>query len=67
MVLFLSFFMLVSGDMFKRKLVKMAGTTLSQKKISVHMLDEINRQIQRYMVMLVVDQCHGWRADPGSC
>ncbi|MGT2431495.1 AI-2E family transporter [Cupriavidus basilensis] len=53
-VLFLSFFMLVSGDMFKRKFVKMAGTTLSQKKISVHMLDEINRQIQRYMVMLVV-------------
>jgi predicted PurR-regulated permease PerM len=53
-VLFLAFFMLVSGDMFKRKFVKMAGTTLSQKKISVHMLDEINRQIQRYMVMLFI-------------
>ncbi|MDF3837800.1 AI-2E family transporter [Cupriavidus basilensis] len=53
-VLFLAFFMLVSGDMFKRKFVKMAGTTLTQKKISVHMLDEINRQIQRYMVMLLV-------------
>ncbi|WP_416052421.1 AI-2E family transporter [Cupriavidus basilensis] len=53
-VLFLAFFMLVSGDMFKRKFIKMAGTTLSQKKISVHMLDEINRQIQRYMVMLLV-------------
>ncbi|WP_420996868.1 AI-2E family transporter [Cupriavidus sp. 30B13] len=53
-VLFLTFFMLVSGDMFKRKFIKMAGTTLSQKKISVHMLDEINRQIQGYMVMLLV-------------
>lgn len=53
-VFFLAFFMLVSGDMFKRKFIKMAGTTLSQKKISVHMLDEINRQIQRYMVMLLV-------------
>ncbi len=53
-VLFLSWFLLVAGDMFKRKFVKMAGKTISQKKISVHMLDEINRSIQRYMLMLLI-------------
>ncbi|MDT6964662.1 AI-2E family transporter [Cupriavidus sp. SZY C1] len=53
-VLFLTWFLLLAGDMFKRKFIKMAGKTISQKKISVHMLDEINRQIQRYMLMLLV-------------
>ncbi|KAI3589353.1 hypothetical protein D9X30_4936 [Cupriavidus sp. U2] len=53
-VLFLTWFLLLTGDMFKRKFIKMAGKTLSQKKINVHMLDEINRQVQRYMIMLLV-------------
>ncbi|WP_422650230.1 AI-2E family transporter [Cupriavidus sp. H18C1] len=53
-VLFLTFFLLVSGDMFKRKFVKMAGRTLTQKKVNVHMLGEINRAIQRYMLMLLI-------------
>ncbi|RZT42097.1 putative PurR-regulated permease PerM [Cupriavidus agavae] len=53
-VLFLTWFLLLAGDMFKRKFIKMAGKTISQKKISVHMLDEINRAIQRYMLLLVV-------------
>jgi len=52
-VLFLVYFLLLCGDMFKRKFVKMAGRTFSQKKISVHMLDEINVSIQRYMAMLL--------------
>lgn len=53
-VLFLCFFLLVSGDIFKRKFVKMAGRTLTQKKVNVHMLEEINRAIQRYMLMLLI-------------
>lgn len=53
-VLFLTWFLLLGGDMFKRKFVKMVGKTISQKKISVHMLAEINRSIQRYMLMLLV-------------
>lgn len=53
-VLFLTFFLLVSGDMFKRKFVKMTGSTLSRKKVNVHMLGEINRAIQRYMLMLLI-------------
>ena len=54
MVLFLVFFLLLSGDTFRRKFIKLAGRTLSEKKISVHMLDAINKSIQHYMAMLLV-------------
>jgi predicted PurR-regulated permease PerM len=48
-VLFITFFLLVSGDTFRRKLVRITGPRLSQKKITVQVLDEINTQIQRYL------------------
>lgn len=54
MVLFLVFFLLLSGDTFKRKLVKLTGPSLSKKKITVHILDDINTSIQNYMFMLLV-------------
>lgn len=54
MVLFLVMFLLMSGNMFKRKLVKIIGDTLSEKKITVAILDEIDSQIQRYMLLLLV-------------
>ena len=53
-MIFLAYFLLLSGDTFKRKLVKLTGPTLSRKKITVNMLDQINHSIQRYMLMLVV-------------
>lgn len=54
MVVFLVFFFLISGDMFKRKLVKISGRSLSTRKITVHILDAINTSIQHYMLMLLV-------------
>jgi predicted PurR-regulated permease PerM len=54
MVVFLVFFLLLSGDIFKRKLVKITGPSLSSKKITVHILDDINKTIQSYMFMLLV-------------
>jgi predicted PurR-regulated permease PerM len=54
MVLFLAYFMLVSGDMFRRKLVRIAGPTLSKKRITLRVLDEITGQIQRYLLVQVV-------------
>jgi predicted PurR-regulated permease PerM len=54
MVLFLSYFILVSGDSFRRKLVKLAGPTLTNKKITLQVLDEINGQIQRYMLVQIL-------------
>jgi predicted PurR-regulated permease PerM len=53
MVLFLVFFLLLSGDIFKRKFVKVCGNTFSEKKISVHMLDQINVSIRMYMIMML--------------
>ncbi|HAT33689.1 MAG TPA: AI-2E family transporter [Janthinobacterium sp.] len=57
MVLFLVFFMLLSGDTFKRKLVKLTGPSLTRKKITVHILEDINTSIQNYMFMLLVTNC----------
>ena len=54
MVIFLVFFFLLSGDTFKRKLAKLTGPSLSRKKITVHILDDINSSIQKYMFMLLV-------------
>jgi predicted PurR-regulated permease PerM len=54
MVVFLVFFLLLAGDTFKRKLVKLTGPSLTRKKVTVHILDDINTSIQRYMFMLLV-------------
>jgi predicted PurR-regulated permease PerM len=53
MVLFLSYFLLVSGDIFRRKLVRISGPTLSNKKITLQVLDEITDQIQRYLMVQI--------------
>jgi predicted PurR-regulated permease PerM len=49
LVLFLVYFFLVTGDLYKRKIVKIGGNTLSEKKITVQILDEINLQIESFM------------------
>lgn len=54
MVIFLVFFFLQSGDMFRRKLVKISGHSLATRKITVQILDAINTSIQNYMFMLLV-------------
>lgn len=53
MVLFLTFFLLVSGDTYRRKLVRISGPALSNRKITVRILDDINASIQRYMALMV--------------
>jgi predicted PurR-regulated permease PerM len=54
MVVFLVFFLLLAGDTFKRKLVKLTGPSLTRKKVTVHILEDINTSIQNYMFMLLV-------------
>lgn len=49
LVVFLVFFLLTSGDMFKRKLVKLTGPSLSEKKVTVQIIDEISYTISRYL------------------
>jgi predicted PurR-regulated permease PerM len=49
LLLFLTYFILVSGDLFKRKLVKIAGSTVNTKRVTLKILDDINRQIARFL------------------
>ena len=50
-VLLLAYFLLASGDHFRRKLVQWVGPSLSQKKDAVRLLEEIDAQIQRYLLV----------------
>lgn len=50
-VFIIAFLLLAAGDRFRRKMAKLAGPTLSKKKLTLHALDEIDRQIQRYMLV----------------
>jgi predicted PurR-regulated permease PerM len=52
MVAFLVFFLLLGGDRFKRNLVRLSGPSLSRKKITVNILNDINHSIQKYLLML---------------
>jgi predicted PurR-regulated permease PerM len=53
-VAFLAYFLLLSGNTFRRKLVRLTGPSLSRKRVTVHILQDINNSIQRYMFMLLV-------------
>jgi predicted PurR-regulated permease PerM len=50
----LTFFLLTSGDTYRRKLVKITGPGLAEKKLTVQALDEINEQVQRYLLVQVL-------------
>jgi predicted PurR-regulated permease PerM len=50
-VFFLTFFILASGDAFRRKMVRIAGPNFTEKRITVQALDEITEQIQRYLLV----------------
>ena len=52
-VLLLSYFLLASGEHFRRKLVGLVGPSLSRKKDAVRILEEIDTQIQRFLVVTV--------------
>jgi len=50
-VVFITFFLLASGNSFRRKVVRIAGPGFAQKRITVQALDEITDQIQRYLLV----------------
>lgn len=49
-VLLLTYFLLASGDHFRRKLVQVVGRSLSRKKEAVRILEEVDTQVQRYLL-----------------
>jgi len=51
MVALIAFFLMTSGDSYRAKLIKLVGPTLSRKKITLQALNQINQQIQRYLLV----------------
>jgi predicted PurR-regulated permease PerM len=49
LLMFLIYFLLASGEFFKTKLVKLSGDRLSERKVTVQMIDEITAKIGRYV------------------
>jgi predicted PurR-regulated permease PerM len=54
MLLLLVMFLLLSGDTFKRKLLRISGPSLSKRKITASILEDIDRAIQNYMLTLLL-------------
>jgi len=53
LILFLVYFLLASGDLYRRKMVKIAGPSLSKKKVTLQILSEIDRQIEVFLLVQV--------------
>lgn len=52
-VLLLTYFLLASGEHFRRKLIQLVGPSLSRKKDAVQILEEIDTQVQRYLLAML--------------
>jgi predicted PurR-regulated permease PerM len=52
-VVLLAYFLLASGEHFRRKIVQFVGPSLARKKDAVRILDEIDSQVQRYLLATV--------------
>ncbi|RYF67330.1 MAG: AI-2E family transporter, partial [Comamonadaceae bacterium] len=52
-VIFLTFFSLASGNLFKRKMMRIAGSSLERRRITAEVLEDITKQIQRYLLVQV--------------
>ena len=53
-MLLLAYFLLASGEHFRRKLVQVVGPSLSRKKDALRILEEIDAQVQRYLFATLV-------------
>lgn len=53
-VLLLTYFLLASGDHFRRKLVQLVGKSLSRKKDAIRILEGVSEQVQRYLLANLV-------------
>jgi predicted PurR-regulated permease PerM len=51
LILFLVYFLLASGDLYRRKLVNIVGPSLTKKKITLQILNDIDRQIENFLLV----------------
>jgi predicted PurR-regulated permease PerM len=50
----LALFLLAAGDTFRRKLLHIVGGPVSQRRVTVEILNEIDVQVQRYLLVMLV-------------
>jgi predicted PurR-regulated permease PerM len=53
-IVFLVFFLLVAGGHFRERIVEVAGRRLEQRRITAKIIDDINTQIQRFLLVRLV-------------
>lgn len=53
-VLFLTFFLLAAGYLFRRKLMQLVGPSFTRRKIALKILDDVHRLNQHYFAVLFV-------------
>jgi len=51
--LVITMFLLAAGNSFRRKLLRVGGNTLRERRITVEILDEIDIQVQRYLLVML--------------
>ena len=50
-IAFLVFFLLLSGDHFRRRILEIAGRHLESRRVTASIIDDINAQIQRFLLV----------------
>lgn len=54
LVLFLVYFLLAYGDLFKRKLIRLSGDTLSERRVTVQLIDEIGDSVAKTLSHITI-------------
>ncbi|HEV2975990.1 MAG TPA: AI-2E family transporter [Casimicrobiaceae bacterium] len=53
-VLFLTFFLLIAGNLFRHKLIQVVGRPLARRKTALRILDDVHRLNQHYFLVILV-------------
>lgn len=53
LILFLTYFMLLSDDLFRRKLVSLTGPTLTPRRVTVEIIEQIARRIRQFLLIQI--------------
>jgi predicted PurR-regulated permease PerM len=53
-VVFLVFFLLLSGNHFRRRVIEIAGPQLQRRRLTAQIIDDISHQVQRFLLVRLV-------------
>jgi predicted PurR-regulated permease PerM len=53
LLIFFVYFLLASGDLFKRKLIKFFGPALSARRVTLRTIDDLHHAIRRFVLVIV--------------